>query len=75
MCLIKIESSKITSNFQILFKLELKLLPVCFFLPFFLSKIPSSPSLEARAEILQKFLITFWAMKFQEKNHLRFPDL
>ena len=35
MCLIKIEWSKITSNFQILFKFELKLLPVCFFFAIF----------------------------------------
>ena len=62
MCLIKIELSKITYSFQILFKLELKLLLVCFFWPF----SPSSPSLEARTEILQKISIALWAMKFQE---------
>ena len=59
MCLIKMELSKITYSFQILFKLELKLLLVCFFLPFSLWKIPSSPSLEFRTEILQKILKAF----------------
>ena len=66
MCLIKIELSKITYSFQILFKLELKLLHTCVFLPFSLLKIPFSPSLEARTESLQKILIAFWAMEFQE---------
>ena len=42
MCLIKIELSKITYSFQTLFKLEQKILLVCFFLPFFLWMTPSS---------------------------------
>ena len=54
-------------SFQILFKLELRLLLVCFFLPFSLWKITSSPSLKVRTEILQKISIAFWAMEFQKK--------
>ena len=43
MCLTKIELSKITYSFQILFKFGLKLLLVCFFFAIFPMKIPSSP--------------------------------
>ena len=68
MCLIKTFLSKITYSFQILFKLELRLLLVCFFLPFSLWKITSSPSLKARTEILQKISIAFWTMEFQKKS-------
>ena len=33
------------------------------------------PILDATAEILQNFSVPFWAMDFQEKLLLRFPDL
>ena len=33
------------------------------------------PILEAGAEILQKISFAFWAMEFQEKSFLRFPEL
>ena len=33
------------------------------------------PILEDRAEILQKSLVPFWAMEFQEKLLFRFTDL